>query len=128
MLAVFGAPMSYLENQANAVLCALDMIDRLKDFNAEYAESIGQEIQIGIGISTGEAIVGNIGSEDRVEYTAIGDSVSIATQIEAMTRNRPNSVLISEQTRRIVQEDFIFNRIEPEGESDLVAYEVLRPK
>ena len=128
MLAVFGAPMSYLENQANAVLCALDMVDRLTDFNALHAETIGQEIQIGIGISTGEAIVGNIGSDDRVEYTAIGDPVSIATRIESMTKLRPNTVLISEQTEKIVRDDFNLERIEPEEEGGLVAYQVLGAK
>lgn len=129
MLAVFGAPMSYIENQENAVLCALEIRERMKEFSTRYAESIGEQLRIGIGINTGEVVVGNIGSEDRVEYTAIGDTVNIGARIESLTRQKPDSVLISESTFRIVGSMFEVNAWEPvavKGKDEpITVYEVL---
>ncbi|MCC5927087.1 MAG: adenylate/guanylate cyclase domain-containing response regulator [Bacteroidetes bacterium] len=98
MLAVFGAPVSYMDNQENAVICALEMIEALETVNRKYSAQFGQEIQIGIGINTGEVVVGNVGSNDYMEYTVIGDTVNIAHRIEQLTKKRPNSVLVSETT------------------------------
>lgn len=98
LLAIFGAPVSYLENQSNAVSCALDMVDGLTEVNARHAERIGGPLAIGIGINTGEAVVGNIGSEDRVEYTVIGDVVNVAARLEGLTHGMPNAILIGEST------------------------------
>ena len=102
MLAVFGAPMSHLENQANAVLAALDMVERLDAFNGRWAARLGQALAIGIGINTGEVVVGNVGSAARVEYTAIGDPVNVASRIEGLTHDHPNAILISQSTQDAV--------------------------
>ncbi len=104
LLAVFGAPLSSLDNPVNAVLCALDMKSRLDRFNAEWAPRLATTIQIGIGINTGEVVVGNIGSEDRVEYTVIGDPVNVAARIEELTRETPNAILISRNTAAAVED------------------------
>jgi adenylate cyclase len=98
MLALFGAPVSYMDNQENAVLCALDMIKALDKVNAKYEQQFGDAIKMGIGINTGEVVVGNVGSEDYMEYTVIGDAVNIAHRIEKMTKSEPNSILISSDT------------------------------
>lgn len=98
MLAVFGAPVSYMDNQENAAICALEMVTALEVINRKYSSRLGQEIQIGIGVNTGEVIVGNVGSSDYMEYTVIGDTVNVAHRLEQLTKNRPNSVLISENT------------------------------
>lgn len=104
LMALFGAPVSYLENQENAVLCAIEMVEQLKALNDRYADEIGTRLEIGIGINTGEVVVGNIGSEERVEYTAIGDTVNLAARIEQLTKQRPNSIFISESTLRAVRD------------------------
>lgn len=104
LLALFGAPMSFIENQENAVFCALEMIQSLDEFNAKQKDLGGPQIEIGIGINTGEAIVGNMGSEDRLEYTAIGETVNLAETIEGLTKREPNSIAISEGTYAIVQD------------------------
>lgn len=98
ILAIFGAPVSYIDNPANAVLCGLEMLEVLKEFNARYASQINRELKIGIGISTGEVVVGNIGSKDRIEYTAIGDTVNVAFRIESLTHDKDNTLLISKST------------------------------
>lgn len=129
MLAVFGAPNSYLENQANAVQCALDMIQALDKVNRMYRDVLGEEIRIGIGINTGEVVVGNVGTADHIEYTVIGDAVNIASRIETMTKKKPNSILISESTLLEVDEVFDTAPFEPlhmAGKSEPIAlFEVL---
>jgi len=113
VLAVFGAPNSYLENQQNAVQCALDMMEALKKVNLMYQDVLGEEIKIGIGINTGEVVVGNIGTIDYLEYTVIGDAVNVASRIETMTKSKPNSILISEST--LVEVDGVFETQEVES-------------
>lgn len=106
LLAVFGAPVSYIDNHTNAVSAALDMLDALKGINTKYAELLGTEIQIGIGINTGEVVVGNVGSNDYMEYTVIGNTVNVASRMEAISKKKPNSIIISENTRNLVKQDF----------------------
>lgn len=108
LLAIFGAPISDIENQHNAVYCALSMKEALVRINDKYAAEFGRPIEIGIGIHTGEVIVGNIGSEERIEYTAIGETVNLSSRIEQMTKAQPNTILISESTHRVVRDDFRF--------------------
>jgi class 3 adenylate cyclase len=115
LLALFGAPMSYIENQDNAVRCALEMVQVLEGFNEKQREVNGPHIEIGIGINTGEVIVGNMGSEDRLEYTAIGDAVNMTQWLESLTKSHPNSIVISESTYNIVK-----NMIEAEAWPDQV--------
>lgn len=128
LLALFGAPISHLENQANAVLCALEMVERLEAFNRSHEDVLGDGLRIGIGINTGEAVVGNIGSEDRIEYTVIGDVVNVAARLEDLTREVPNSILVSRSTYHAVEDLVSVNewgertvRGRPEG---LSVYEV----
>lgn len=106
LLAIFGAPVSYIDNHNNAVKAALDMIDRLHGINEKYADLLGTEIKIGIGINTGEVVVGNVGTNDYMEYTVIGNTVNIASRMEAISKKIPNSIIISENTWQLVKDDF----------------------
>lgn len=106
IMAVFGAPMSYIDNQANAVRCALEMQERVRVINGTHGEMLGREIHMGIGINTGEVVAGNIGSQDRVEYTVIGDTVNVASRIEGLTCEHPDAILISGSTEAQVR-DFV---------------------
>ncbi len=106
LLAVFGAPVSYIDNHTNAVSAALDMIDRLEGINEKYADLLGTEIKIGIGINTGEVVVGNVGTNDYMEYTVIGNTVNVASRMEAISKKIPNSIIISQNTQQLVKDDF----------------------
>lgn len=132
LLAIFGAPISDIENQHNAVYCALAMKEALGRINDKYAAEFGRPIEIGIGIHTGEVIVGNIGSEERIEYTAIGETVNLSSRIEQLTKSHPNTILISESTYRVVQDAFHINdwgEAEVKGITDSIRlYEVLGRK
>ena len=129
ILALFGAPISYIENEENAVRCAIEMRNALKTYNATHAEELGAELSIGIGINRGEAIVGNIGSEDRMEYTAIGDIVNVASRIESLTKDTPNGILISEGVKEAIGDIFPTREWEPVAvkgkEEHLRVFEVL---
>ena len=105
------------------------MRNALKTYNETHAEELGAELSIGIGINRGEAIVGNIGSEDRMEYTAIGDIVNVASRIESLTKDKPNGILISEGVKEAIGDIFPTREWEPVAvkgkEEHLRVFEVL---
>lgn len=92
----FGAPESYPDNEVNAVFCGIKMMENLPKLNEKYQKKFKREIQIGIGINYGEVVAGNLGSEDRINYSVTGDTVNTGKRIETLTKDFPNSVLISE--------------------------------
>jgi adenylate cyclase len=97
IMALWGAPLDDAEQARNAVACALDMADTLQAFKRELgaAEST---FDVGIGIHTGAAVVGFIGSEKKREYTAIGDTVNLASRIEGLTKEAQRRILVSRDT------------------------------
>ena len=110
ILAVFGAPVSSVNNAENAVAAALEMRETLEDFNrSEAIKLVGEEVQIGIGIHEGEVAAGNVGSDHWMEYTVVGETVNLAKRIEGLSKNDPDSILISQSTY-----DYVRDRIEAE--------------
>jgi len=107
IFASFGAPVDYPDNEANAVFCALDMIQNLELFNQKYCVNLEQEIKVGIGINAGEVIAGNLGTEDRIDYSLTGDVVNTGKRIETITKDIPNSIIISqsvyEKTKTLIE-------------------------
>lgn len=132
VFATFGAPIAYPENEKNAVFCALDMIWALKKLNQQFQDKFNTEIKIGIGINSGEVVAGNMGSEDRIEYSVTGDTVNTGKRIESITREHPNSILISERVHQTVQnliETEAFEPVKVRGKKDKISvYKVLRKK
>ena len=98
LMAFFGAPVSYGDDCRRALIVALEMVERLDQLNRRRLERGEEEIKIGIGISTGRVVAGNIGSDKRMEYTVIGDDVNLTSRIEDLTREYPNGILISQST------------------------------
>jgi adenylate cyclase len=96
LMAIFGAPTATAEDALNAVKAAVTMQKRMATLNSELrAEGYGQ-ISVGIGLHTGEATIGYIGSERRSEYTAIGDTVNLASRLESNAAG--GEILMSEAT------------------------------
>jgi adenylate cyclase len=98
-LAIFGAPVSCATDADNAIAAALEMQEQLPAINDHFSGELEAPLAMGISIHTGEAVVGNIGFEKKMDYTVIGDSVNAVFRLQDLTRSRPNSILISEKTR-----------------------------
>jgi adenylate cyclase len=97
IMAFWGAPLDDPDHAQHAVACALDMADTLLAFKAELGE-LGRDFDVGIGIHSGPAVVGLIGSEKRREYTSIGDTVNLASRIEGLTKEAGHRILVSRET------------------------------
>lgn len=104
ILAKFGAPRWYPDHARRAVLALLGMREGLEEFNRRRVERGEQPIRFGIGCNTGPAIVGNIGSTSRMEYTIIGDSVNATQRIEDLCKELKWDLLISDTTYEQVQD------------------------
>ncbi|HEY3328066.1 MAG TPA: adenylate/guanylate cyclase domain-containing protein [Novimethylophilus sp.] len=103
IMAFWGAPAEQPDHALRAVHAALAMSERLEAFR-KSAGALGQELEIGIGIHSGPAVVGFIGATSRQDYTAIGDTVNLASRIEGQTKGIAR-ILVSEETRRLCQLD-----------------------
>ena len=102
LMAVFGAPLPLTENHAwRAVQSALDMRRRLEEFNQRRIIQAQPQIRIGIGISSGDVVSGNIGSRKRMDYTVIGDGVNLSSRLEAVTKDYGCDILLSEFTYQL---------------------------
>jgi class 3 adenylate cyclase len=104
IFAAFGAPVATVDSERDAVFCALEMMRKLEVFNQKYKARIGKETLVGIGINAGEVIAGNLGSEHRIDYALTGDTVNTGKRIETITRDYPNSILISETVYEKIKE------------------------
>lgn len=100
IMALFGAPFNGEQDADNALAVANQMMVRLGELNLRRAAGGHAAIDIGIGISTGEVVVGNIGSAKRMEYTVIGDNVNLASRLEGATKQYGAKILLSESTVR----------------------------
>jgi len=101
MMAIFNAPLDLQDHAKAAVDCALEIIKNINDLAVELQEERLPEIAIGIGINTGPAAIGNMGSATRFDYTAIGDAVNVAARLESATKERKVDLLISESTESL---------------------------
>lgn len=119
ILALFGAPVVLENSGLSSIRAALAMRDALKEFNAET----GTSFELGIGIHTGVAIVGNIGSEAHTEYTVIGDVANLASRIESLTKLYGETILVSEAVSALLPQGMyhmkmvdkvrVFGKVEP---------------
>ena len=98
MMAVFGAPILHEDHALRAVQAALRMRQELELLNQELVAKGESPLAIGIGLHTGESVIGNIGTEQRLDYTAIGDTVNTASRIESLTGKYGVDILMSAQT------------------------------
>ncbi|NLI79693.1 MAG: GAF domain-containing protein [Candidatus Riflebacteria bacterium] len=111
IMALFGAPLAVSEAEPRAVFCAMAMMKRLETLKGHWRERGLPEIDIGIGLNTGDVTVGFIGSEKILSYTAIGDTVNIANRI--CSNARPGKILISRETAARLGETAWLKKLDP---------------
>lgn len=105
LMALFGAIDAESRHADAALLAAVEMVRRLEEFNARTPDLATDPWEMGIGISTGPAIVGSIGSARRGEFTAIGSTVNVASRLEAQTKQIPQPILLSHETHHRLSDD-----------------------
>ncbi len=115
IMAVWGAPVAQADHADRALAAAEDMMHFLEVAAASWHKKYDVEIRLGIGVNSGEAIVGNIGSSKRMEYTVIGDVVNVAARLEGLAA--PNQVLVAEGTHALATDRF---ELAPMGARSLV--------
>jgi adenylate cyclase len=131
VMAIFNAPLPIPHHPVRATAAALGMFRRLRELNRAFIAEFGIELQIGVGLHTGPAIVGNLGSVRRFDYTAIGDTVNLGSRLEGITKQYGVNLLISDTTRAALGEEFLcrpIDRIRVKGKYAAVEiHEVLDP-
>lgn len=98
VFAIFGAPKPYGDDALRAVKTGLEMIELVESLGPKWTKVIGRPLKIGVGINSGDAVVGSIGSEIRSEFTAIGDTVNLGSRLEGLTKELGVPMLVSEFT------------------------------
>jgi adenylate cyclase len=126
IMAVFGAPLDMPDHAERAIRAALEMRERLEEFNAERKE--GPTIRIRIGINSGKAVAGEIGSINKKEYTVLGDTVNTASRLESSVA-KPGVIVIGENTYAAVKSRFQCQSLGMASlkgkEKEVAVYEVL---
>ncbi len=109
VMAVFGAPLDQIDHAERAVKCALTIQQRVETLNQTYCRDL--PIEVGIGINTGPAIAGCIGTDERMEYTVLGDAINVSARLEGQAE--PGQILISDSTRRQIAGGFKLKSLGP---------------
>ncbi len=133
VMAIWGAPFDEPDHAQRCCLGAVSMLARLAELQLQWRAQGSPVLEIGIGINTGIASVGNMGSSLRYGYTAMGDAVNLAARLEGLNKEYGTQILISEFTRRVLRNDqFIFREIDfirVKGKLQPVTiYEILGPR
>jgi class 3 adenylate cyclase len=130
ILAFFGAPIAHEDDPVRAVHAALELLQESRKYAEEVRAQHGIEFAVRVGLNTGSVVVGDVGSNLKFEYTAMGDAVNLAARMQAAAR--PMTLLISENTYRFVAPVFEvtdLGQIEVKGKAERIrVYEVLKPK
>ncbi len=130
IMVIFGEPIQDINHPKNAVKCAYEMLKKVNYLREKWLEEGRPRFEIGVGINTGEVFIGNIGTENRMEYTVIGDSVNLASRIEGYNKVYKTNLLISSTTYNYISDcaDVIkIKDVQIRGKSKKMdIYEVLR--
>ncbi len=126
IMAFWGAPLAQPQNADLAVNNAIDMIKKLPSVRSQTKE---KGFDIGIGINTGKAVIGNMGSHKRFDYTLLGDAVNLASRLEGINKVYGTKIIISDYTKKKLKENFILRKLDKivvKGKTQpVIIYEVI---
>ncbi len=108
IMAFWGAPLNDDKQVDNALKTAVNMLKKLRSLNEELIKENLPEIKIGIGLFNGNAVVGNIGSSERLNYTAMGDTVNTASRLEGLNKEYNTQIIVGESVMKKAQSKYIF--------------------
>ena len=112
IMAFWNAPIDDGQHEEHAVQAALEMQEELKLLNAELTAEGLPNINIGIGINTGEALVGNMGSDQRFDYSVIGDAVNLASRLESSSKTLGKTLVVGEETVKAAKLNYNFDYVD----------------
>lgn len=113
IMVMFGAPLQLTDAPFRALNTAIQMQQKMRELDVIWeGEGLGR-LQMGIGIHTGDAVIGNIGSPQRMNYTAIGDTVNIASRLQELTKTYDYNIILSESTYQRIQQPFEIKPLGP---------------
>ncbi len=113
IMAFWNAPLDQPKHAERACMTCLDMEDRLKELQKKWTEEGVPPLEIGIGLNTGYAVVGNMGSFDRFDYTAMGDTINLGARLESINKQYGTRIIISKSTRKKVAElPFVMRKLD----------------
>ena len=119
MMAIFNAPLDQPDHENLAIDCALQIIKNMEELNKEFKIKDLPPVAIGIGINSGEAVIGNMGSDSRFDYTAIGDAVNTAARLESATKEVGKDLLIGKNTAQFTKYELeLITTINVKGKAD----------
>ncbi len=107
IMAFWGAPLEQPEHAKMACLTSLEMMKELKKLQEMWRKEGTPEIKIGIGLNSGPAVIGNMGSYERLSYTAMGDTINLGSRLEGLTKQYGVAIIISENTKAKISNEFI---------------------
>lgn len=108
VMGFFGAPLTLTDHAKRACATALAMREALPEFNTEITARGLEAVDFRVGIASGEVMVGNIGSYDRFNYTVLGDTVNLASRLEATSKEYGTHIIVAEPTYLAAKDDYIF--------------------
>ena len=111
VMAFWNAPLDQPDHALRACRAAVHMLERLEELKAGWRKAGYPELEIGIGINTGQMVVGNMGSDVRVDYTVLGDSVNLGSRLEGTNKEYETRIIISEWTRAAVKDGIVTRRL-----------------
>ena len=124
IMAFWNAPIDTANHKELAINSALEMIDKLKELNNSNGFGKGNKLNIGIGINSGKAVVGNMGSEQRFDYSVLGDAVNLASRLEGVSKNYDATLVVGHDTYKDVSTKYNFKKLDDvqvKGKSNKVA-------
>jgi adenylate cyclase len=112
IMAFYGAPIEQNDHALKACLTAIDMIEELKKLHEQWVVRKLPKLNIGIGINSGEMIVGNMGSKVHFDYTVLGDAVNLASRLEGINKRYGTNIIISENTYQQVKDQVVARELD----------------